>query len=256
MVETQAKNKIRHSFSKAATRYEKAASLQKEIGLELLDEIKSQNLPKRILDVGTGTGWLAEKISQEFPQSRIIGVDFADGMIECARKKNSFGLVGADCLHLPFKAGLFDLIVSNLVYQWVKDLKQAFGEVYRALERNGIFYATLFSARTLEELFVSLEKGGAREKLRRLPSENNIRRALVKSGFVDCQLSSSTRRVYFADMLSLIKWLKQIGANVPDNRFFIGKELLLRANEFYKNNFFENGQAYALFETISVKARK
>ena len=52
------KREVRRAFSKAASTYDAAAVMQREVCmrmLEKLDVIKLQ--PQRLLDVGSGTGW-------------------------------------------------------------------------------------------------------------------------------------------------------------------------------------------------------
>jgi SAM-dependent methyltransferase len=73
--------------------------------------------PRRVLDLGTGTGQGARAIAKRFPEAEVIGVDLAPAMVEEAQKLLEPELAdrvryrAADASHLPFEDGAFDLVV-------------------------------------------------------------------------------------------------------------------------------------------------
>lgn len=94
---------------------------------------------RAVLDLGCGTGrhalWLAAE------GAAVTGVDFSAGMLEEAR-----GKPGADRvlfvvhdLHqrLPFEDAAFDLVVSGLVLEHLRDPGAFFAEVRRVLRAGG-----------------------------------------------------------------------------------------------------------------------
>ena len=93
----------------------------------------------RALDLGCGTGrhalWLASQ------GAAVTAVDFSAGMIAEARRKP-----GADAvrfvehdLHrpLPLPGGAFDLVVSGLVLEHLRELGPFFAEAFRVLRPGG-----------------------------------------------------------------------------------------------------------------------
>jgi SAM-dependent methyltransferase len=74
-------------------------------------------VPKRVLDLGTGTGVGARFLAERYPEASVVGVDLAPAMIEQARELLPPELAGrvrfevADATALPFEDGAFDLIV-------------------------------------------------------------------------------------------------------------------------------------------------
>jgi SAM-dependent methyltransferase len=78
--------------------------------------------PKRVLDLGTGTGLAAFIAARRFPEAEVIGVDLAQGMIEQARERTPPELAErvrfeqADAAQLPFEDGAFDLVqLANMI---------------------------------------------------------------------------------------------------------------------------------------------
>jgi ubiquinone/menaquinone biosynthesis C-methylase UbiE len=78
--------------------------------------------PRRVLDLGTGTGVVALALADRYPEAEILGVDLSPGMIEEARLKVSAELAGrvdfevGDAAALSSPDGAFELVVlSNMI---------------------------------------------------------------------------------------------------------------------------------------------
>jgi ubiquinone/menaquinone biosynthesis C-methylase UbiE len=73
--------------------------------------------PRRVLDLGTGTGSVAILVAERFPAAEAVGADVAPQMIEKARAKGSrvqFDV--ADAEHLPYADASFDLVtLGNMI---------------------------------------------------------------------------------------------------------------------------------------------
>lgn len=250
--------KIRRSFSEAACEYDLLTSLHKEIARELVAKIKLDH-PEGILDIGMGTGYLTNKLVHLFPEAKVIGLDFAPGMVEQAKQNNEgFAVVEADACQIPCKGETFDLVVSNLAYQWITDLTEAFGEVQRVLKRNGVFYSTIFGQETLKELFMCLENipNGKQFNARRLVSAEQTRQILAENRFEQVNIKSEHIKVHFASVTDLLKWLKRIGANRLAEDIPIGKEWLSQLEAEYAKFFSDRFGIYATFEVIWVEGKK
>lgn len=256
---------IRAGFSRVAARYDGYASPQKEIGRDLLASLdRGIESPALILDVGMGTGWLTEIISGLYPHSRVVGVDFAEGMVNVASKRHgrSFFVAG-DAMRLPFRSASFDLIISNLAYQWVDDHKLAFAEILRLLIKGGRFYFTCFGRGSLKELRESFKQAFDKRGIRQPPQDNklidkeHVYRTLLSAGLGDVKASSYVRTELYDDIFSLVRWLKGIGANRLGRPFFAGRQIWDEANRHYLASYRNNGKIFASFEVIQAQgARK
>ncbi len=92
-----------------------------------------------VLDLGCGTGrhalWLAEA------GAHVTAIDFSEDMLAVARSKP--GADGVDFMvhdlheRLPFGSGAFDIVVSGLVLEHLRDLPAFFSEARRVLNSRG-----------------------------------------------------------------------------------------------------------------------
>jgi demethylmenaquinone methyltransferase / 2-methoxy-6-polyprenyl-1,4-benzoquinol methylase len=95
----------------------------------------SKNAAPRVLDVGTGTGKLAQAILEVAPAANVIGVDFSQAMLRAAPRR--LRLAGADALRLPFEDGRFDAVVSAFVLRNLADVARGVAEQTRVLRPGG-----------------------------------------------------------------------------------------------------------------------
>src|SRR5437879_5105789 len=104
--------KIRGFFASIASRYDLANHLLSG-GLDFLwrriaARRISEQRPRRILDLATGSGDLALVLRKMCPEAAVIGADFCLPMLCVAREKGVGTLIGADALRLPFAPDSFD----------------------------------------------------------------------------------------------------------------------------------------------------
>lgn len=99
------------------------------------------------LDVGTGTGALPVKMALRAPELAIVGVDRARGMVKEARiRARAAGVSGrvsfrvANGRRLPFRDGVFDLVVCNSMLHHLPDPSPALDEMARVLRRGGALF--------------------------------------------------------------------------------------------------------------------
>ena len=252
---------VRRAFSNSAAQYEKFAALQYRIGHRLIDDFLSVPVKGHVLDVGMGSGRLTNRLSEVCPDIKIVGIDFASGMVfEAKEKYKTFEPLIADAQALPFAAESFDGVISNVAYQWVEDLSSAFAQVTRVLKKEGRFCASLFGRETLCELFDALENaksfGPQKKDFVRLKDKDAVGKALIGAGLSDVKLDCRIHKAYFADIHSLFFWLKAIGANRLNSAVRLNPRILAEACEYYENHFKWGSGIMASFEVISVKGKK
>jgi len=73
--------------------------------------------PRNVLDLGTGTGSVAQVVAERFPEAQVTGVDVSAKMIDVARAKGTrVRFEVADAERLPYDDDAFDLVtLGNMI---------------------------------------------------------------------------------------------------------------------------------------------
>lgn len=104
----------------------------------LIDNIKN----KKILDAGCGEGYLSRLLAER--GASVVGVDYSKNMIQAAKTKTNRTLnieyIHGNCEQLDFlQDNSFEIVVSNMVIHDLANYQKAFTEVYRLLQKDGLF---------------------------------------------------------------------------------------------------------------------
>jgi malonyl-CoA O-methyltransferase len=225
---------VRRAFARAASTYDSAAVLQREVGARMIERLDVVKLaPAAILDAGCGTGDALGELAARFPSGSRVAVDVALPMLAAARAKTAGhhslfarlaagwrgatiarapAFVCADIGALPFAASSFDLVWSNLTLQWVPDLAHALGELHRVLKIGGLVTFTTFGPDTLKELRGAFAGIDAHPHVGRFVDMHDIGDLLVHCGFADPVMQMELITMTYAEPRALLRDLKSIGA--------------------------------------------
>ena len=100
-----------------------------------------------VLDVGSGTGALAEALAVAAPAGHVIGIDPAAPYVALAQGRHSGDRIRfevGDAQQMRFEAGQFDRTISLLVMNFIPDPVRALGEMRRVTKRGGIVAAAVW----------------------------------------------------------------------------------------------------------------
>ncbi|MBU2488028.1 MAG: class I SAM-dependent methyltransferase [Proteobacteria bacterium] len=93
----------------------------------------------RLLDVGTGPGWLLGHLAREAPGLELVGLDVSPAMVKQAGKNlgGQARMELGNAEDLPFEDGFFDVVVSTgSMHHW-KDPVKGLDEIHRVLAPGG-----------------------------------------------------------------------------------------------------------------------
>lgn len=106
-----------------------------------------------VVDVGTGTGFLAEAALDA--GARVIGVDVSEGMLDQVRRRLSgrpFDARVGEVDALPLQTGEANAVVANMVLHHAPDPPRAICEMARVLKPGGVLVITDADTHTHEWL--------------------------------------------------------------------------------------------------------
>lgn len=100
----------------------------------------------KILDLGTGTGYLAFEIAEKHPQSEVVGLDIVQSILLENRKKaeekgvENLSFLNYDGINFPFADSFFDLVVSRYALHHFPVIMDTFKEISRVLKHTGTLF--------------------------------------------------------------------------------------------------------------------
>lgn len=101
-----------------------------------------------VLDLGTGSGYLAFPLALTNPYSKIIGLDIVTRTLEVNRKKaeerniDNLKFIDYNGMTLPFADSTFNVIVTRYALHHFPDIKAAFREISRVLKPGGQLFVS------------------------------------------------------------------------------------------------------------------
>jgi ubiquinone/menaquinone biosynthesis C-methylase UbiE len=142
--------------------------------------------PRRVLDVGCGTGILLPSVLEQIPGVEcVLELDFALEMLQQNARKfpdQRVRRVCADAMRLPAASGSFDLVLCFGILPHLEDGQAALNELLRVLRPGGVLsVGHLAGSRELNAFHGSLNGPVSRDVL---PASEMLARALTGSGAV------------------------------------------------------------------------
>lgn len=103
-------------------------------GAGLLELVPKE--PKKVLDIGCGTGALTSQIADLGHE--VTGIDQSVNMIDQAKKSYpNLNFLQEDILNPSDQIGLYDVAFSNAVFHWIPDQDLLLKNIHRHLNTNG-----------------------------------------------------------------------------------------------------------------------
>lgn len=263
---------VRRAFNNAAATYDEHAFLQREIANRLFERLDYIRLnPARILELGSGTGYVTEKLLARNPAAQIIAVDLAPAMVAATKKKIApaklfdklfrrspiHHAICADAEAIPLAAESIDFAISSLTLQWC-DPQIVANEMARVLRPEGLFMFTTFGPDTLKELRQAFRAVDDKPHVNTFVDMHDIGDMLSGAGFQDPVMDCEIITITYSELKTLMRELKGIGAHnvLPDRQTsLMGKTRWQRLANSYEQ-FRVNSKLPATYEVVYGHAWK
>ena len=139
-------NQAKQSFNHILDNQKYANIIKNDKHLSLLLSLADDNRHNKynnILDIGTGTGYLAFPLAEMFPTASVCGIDIADKIVgknnEAVSERGISNLIFKtfDGLKYPFADESFDLIVTRYAFHHFPNIEDAIRQMNNLLVKGG-----------------------------------------------------------------------------------------------------------------------
>lgn len=224
--------KVKNQFSKYAKEYETHNIIQQIVAKSLVRELKFQ--PKRILELGCGSGQVFNHISWEVEFYKAI--DASSSMCELHPKSEN---IKVKCLNFDtdefineIKNDSYDIVLSSSALQWSNDLSKIVQHLsYITKEINAVLF-TSNTFKTIQEITKTKSP---------ILDEDSIKEAFLK--FFNCEFETILYKLEFDNKKDLFDYIKKSGVSGEKSLSYSDSKKLYKE---YPYNYLE-------FEVIFVK---
>lgn len=136
-------NRAKQSFEKVLDNEKYENIIKDDSHLNLLLEMVHAQDNDNILDIGTGTGYLAFPLAQKYPKCNVTGIDIAPNIIEKntihanQQKLTNLQFLSFDGIHYPFDAETFHLIVTRYAIHHFPQIEKTIKILSGLLKKDG-----------------------------------------------------------------------------------------------------------------------
>ncbi|MCD6706196.1 MAG: malonyl-ACP O-methyltransferase BioC [Thiobacillus sp.] len=263
---------VRRAFDHAAASYDAHAVLQREVCDRLLERLDYMTLqPGRVLDVGSGTGYGLAHLRSRYAEAECCALDIAPAMLSATRARLPqptwaqralrrltprasplTHLMCADMARLPLAPNSMNLVWSSLALQWAHDLEATLKGFHQVLAPGGLLIFATFGPDTLKELRAAFTAIDGAPHVNRFADLHDIGDMLIHAGFASPVMEMDMLTLTYADLKSLMRDLKGIGAHnaaAARRRGLFGKSAWARLEQAYESQRLE-GRLPATFEVV------
>ena len=205
---------IKNNFSQKCDQYNQDALVQKYAAAQLVDILITQiakfkqNSSDQILDLGSGSSFIAKNLFAHNSNFKIQEIDLSAEMLKIYNNPhNPITKICGDFEDFPFAANSFDLILSSFSLQWCNNHQQLFTKIYQTLKPQGIFAFALpnsASFANLKNLPIHLNP---------LPDHAKLKTLLTSTSFDEKYSKIETFNQNYNNMIEALKSFKKIGTN-------------------------------------------
>ena len=213
------KQRILAAFDRAGD-YDRQATLQRRTAQWLADHMAGlETGPEaRILEIGCGTGFVAEAAADRLAAADWLMTDIAPAMVARARAKFGaspryrYQIMDGEQPRVP-QGELFDLVCSNLTMQWFARLEHSLEHLFRLLKPGGHLIFTTLAEGTFDAWREAHVECGVTPGTPPYPAVEALRAMRLDAVGGSVEAEDFVER--FASASEFLRALRKIGAGTP-----------------------------------------
>jgi len=135
------RTRTQDQFGRNSQAYAKSSALSNQENLKRIIELTAPSGTDRVLDVATGTGFLAFEFAKHVHE--VVGIDFTDEMLAIAKQYKTDRSIenvvfeSSDVESLPFGESCFDIVSCRFAFHHFLHPETAISEMERVLRPGG-----------------------------------------------------------------------------------------------------------------------
>tara|TARA_Y100000589_G_C27133197_1_gene621440 strand:- start:326 stop:1081 length:756 start_codon:yes stop_codon:yes gene_type:complete len=228
-------NEIKNNFNNAARKYSNYSFIQKYFANKLISIIEKLEPPKgKWLDLGSGTGFLADLIENKLISNEVIRIDFSSKML-FENKKDSKTILWDLNLNLPPYIDNAAMIISCFSIHWLNEPERAIQHWFNKLVPGGFLIVLFPTNKSFPEWKETCNKCKIEYSGLTFPRED-----LLKSLFKVNEIYNAEEYDYietFPNIYRLFKSMINVGAQSSKSKRKTISELKLMQREWPKDDF-------------------
>jgi len=243
---------IKDNFSKGAQTYDSHSDVQLVTAQKLID-FGPQIKPKKILEIGCGSGNYTLLLAKKYSDAKITAVDISPDMIEIATEKlkgQYAEFIVSDAEKIKLKER-YDLITSNATLHWFSEPAKALQSYKTALDEKGIITFSYFGPLTFRELSDSIKTTMGEDRLisaEKFLDKISLARMLdgIFSRVIIAESDIVAESSNLLDLLTKIKYTGTRGVGL-NNPYLFGKDKLAKVESAYLEKYGKIISTYQIF---------
>ena len=229
------KKKINNNFNKAAHRYSNDSLVQKHFANKLIHIIKE--LKPQIgewIDLGAGTGYLADLLERNFRNINVIRIDFSPNMLK-ENKKNSHTILWDLNIDLPPYINNASLIISSFCFHWLNEPEKRLRIWYDRLVPGGFLIVLFPNNASFPEWKDTCKRNNIEFSGLSLPCTKNLKKFFKENEIF--LIKEFNYKETFPNIYKLFKSIINVGAQSTQSKRKTVSELRLMQEKWPKDPF-------------------
>ncbi len=200
---------IKENFDSAAPGYDEHAKLQNAVAWRLAKLCSIQEIPSGLwIDLGAGTGFLADSLERFNPNQKVLRIDKSPGMLARQKEKASSKLWDLNS-GLPAFKHCPTLMASSFALHWLENPQTKVEEWFSAIAPGGWLALALPIKGCFPQWYQAAAFTGMPCTALDFPSSNSLLKSIPKNAIHYKKLHNFTQSA--SEVPSLLKAIKKIG---------------------------------------------